>query len=115
MYCSWDSNILLPFLMILTPKITLTSPMSFISNLEPRNNLVLETILMHVPNINMSSTYKHTITHSPFSDLEYTHLSASLGEKPSQNRTYLIFHATILVFVLTHTKIIKVYTPYFLD
>jgi len=68
--------------MTLTPKITLTSPMSFISNLDHRNNLVLETISMHVPKINMSSTYKHLMTHSPFSDLEYTHLSASLGEKP---------------------------------
>jgi len=76
MYYSWDSNILSPFLMILTPKITLTSPMSFISKLKLRNNLVLETILMHVLNINMSFTYKHIMTHSPFSYLEYTHLSA---------------------------------------
>ena len=66
MYYSWDSNILSPFLMIITPKITLASPMSFISKLDPRNNLVLETISMHVPNINMSSTYKHIMTHSPF-------------------------------------------------
>ena len=73
--------------MILTPKITLASPMSFISNLDPRNNLALETISKHVPNINMSSTYKHITTHSLFSDLEYTHLSTSLGEKPSQNKT----------------------------
>jgi len=58
MYCSWDSNILSPFLMIQTPKITLASPMSFISKLDPRNNLVLETISMHVPNINIVGTSK---------------------------------------------------------
>jgi len=44
MYCSWGSNILSPFLMIITPKITLTSLISFISNLDPRNNLVIEYI-----------------------------------------------------------------------
>jgi len=51
MYYSWDSNILSPFLMILTPKITMASPMSFILNLDPINNLVLEIISMHVPKI----------------------------------------------------------------
>jgi len=101
--------------MILTPKITLASPMSYISNLDPRNNLVLETISMHVPKINMSSTYKHIMTHSPFSDLEYTHLSTSLGERPLQSNTLSSFHATVLVLVLTYTKILKVFTPYFID
>ena len=77
--------------MILTPEIRLASPMSFISKLDPRNNLVLETISMHVPNINMSSTYKLIMTYSPFSDLEYTHLSASLGKKPSHRKTLSSF------------------------
>ena len=77
--------------MILTPKITLASSMSFISKLDPRNNLVLETISIHVLNINMSSTYKHIMAHSLFSDLEYTHLSTSLGKKPLHSKTLSSF------------------------
>jgi len=46
---------------------------------------------MHVPNINMSSKYKHIMTHSPFSYLDYTHLSTSLGGKPSQSKTLSSF------------------------
>ena len=46
---------------------------------------------MHVPNINIPSTYKHIMTNSPFSDLEYTHLATSLGEKPSQSKTLTNF------------------------
>jgi len=46
---------------------------------------------MHVPKISMSSTYKHIMTHSPFSDLVYTHLSKSLVEKPSHSKTLSSF------------------------
>jgi len=67
MYCSQDSNILYPFLLILTLKITLVSSMSLISNLDPRNNLVLKIISIHVTKISMSSTHKHKMTRSPFS------------------------------------------------
>ena len=49
-------------LVILIPKITSTSPMSFISKLEDKNDLVSFTISKFVPNISMSSTYKHMIT-----------------------------------------------------
>jgi len=74
MYCSWDSNILSSFLMILTPKTTLALSMSFISNLDPRKNLVQETISMHAPKINMSSINKCIMTQSSFFNLECTHL-----------------------------------------
>ena len=46
---------------------------------------------MFVPNIIMSSPYKHIMAYSPFSDLEYTHLSTSLGKKPSHNKTLSSF------------------------
>jgi len=72
--------------MTLTPKITLVSLMSFISNLDSRNHFVLETISMHVPKFYMSSTYKHIVTYLPFPDLVYTYLSAKLVDKPSQSK-----------------------------
>ena len=44
---------------------------------------------MHVPNISM--TYKHIMPQSQILHLEYTHFSASLGEKPSQSKTLSSF------------------------
>lgn len=52
--------------MTLTPKITFSLPMSFISNLDQRNSFVLETISFHVLKINMSLIYKHIMTHQNF-------------------------------------------------
>jgi len=46
---------------------------------------------MHVPKISMSFIYKHIMTHSPFSNLVYTHLSTSLVEKPSHSKTLSSF------------------------
>jgi len=40
--------ILSSFLMILASKIALVSPISFISKLDPRNNLILEIKSMHI-------------------------------------------------------------------
>ena len=46
---------------------------------------------MHVSKINMSSTYKHIMTRSPFPDLAYTHLSTSLVEYLSKSKTLSSF------------------------
>ena len=55
---------------------------------------------MHVPKSNMSSTYKHIMTHSQFSDLVYSHLSASLVEKTSQSKTFSSFSCHYFSFYL---------------
>jgi len=75
--------------MTLTPKITFSSPMSFILNLDPKTNFVIETISLHVHS--MSSTYKHIIAYLPFSNLVYSQLLTLLVEKSSQSKTLSSF------------------------
>ena len=61
--------------MIVILKLTLFSPISFISNLDAKKDLVLKAILMHVPKISLPSTYKHIMKQSSFIDFVYTHLT----------------------------------------
>src|ERR1044072_3407187 len=77
--------------MILTPNITLASPMSFMSNFDERKLLVSITILLQVPKMSIPSTYKEIITHSPSMVFAYTHLLTSREQKSSLIKTLLNF------------------------
>src|ERR1044072_1567846 len=77
--------------MILTPNITLASPMSFMSNFDERKFLVSIPILLQVPKMSISSTYKEIITHSPSMVFAYTRLSTSKEQKPSLIKILLNF------------------------
>ena len=77
--------------MIFTPKITLASPISFVSNYEARNLLVLCTTSRVVPKISISSTYNGMITHSRSVHFVYTHLSTSTDKNPLFNKALLNF------------------------
>jgi len=96
------------------PIIKSASPRSFILNLGFRKSLVGFITFMLVPNISISSTYKHVMT-TPAHRIQSTHVNKIYYLQKHMIRVFSqTCHTTILVLVLDHIKIALVYIPYIL-